>query len=310
MIFNNFYTNLFFFVQFGLILFACTNPVVLAAGKQITLEQLYTELQNEPKELFRHHYGLMWTISGYRDSLYNVTKEVTERCALISAATQVMLEQLKICEETYQLVMRMITAARNDVLSVKTPVDHPLRFLCSRMARSCSQNPHLSTAFSLAKIIARSYPTGGRPSYSDSLITSFEMMGRLVDSWATIPELARAMANSGFRNQVNESKAYTTRHHLFVKSVFQIVHKNDEYANQMQDVYEHMLTKILPQITTNATAPALTLSDGKTFWFFPRMMKMFYNFLKQDDVLLAELNATAAIVGQGYNKTDLDFSKM
>ncbi|KAK7579790.1 hypothetical protein V9T40_000419 [Parthenolecanium corni] len=251
----------------------------------------------------------MWTISGYGDSLYNLTKNVTKRCALTSGATQIMLEQLKITEETYMLVMRAITASKQDVKSVQ-PVEHPLKYVCRRVAKSYAEKPHLSTAFSLAKLIARSSPTEGRPAYSDSLIGSLPQMGKLLDSWATIPELARAMANSGFRNQLNESKAYTTRHHLLVKSVFQIVHKDDEFANMMQDVYERMLTKIMPQITTNATATALTLSDGKTFWFFPRMMKMFYHTLKEDDILMGELNNTAAIVGKNYDKTYIDFSQI
>lgn len=295
---------------FGLILLSRPNGAV---GKRITLEQLYSKMRNQSFDFFRHHFGLMWTVSGYNDKLYNVDTDVSPSCAIISGATQVMLEQLRITEETYQAVIHSIVLSREDVMNAQPIVEHPLEFLCRRVQRAYAEKPLLSSSLNLAKIVARSAATGGRPAYADDLIPSLAAMGKLLDSWATIPELARAMANSGFRNQVNASKAYTPRHHILVKSVFQIVHKDDEYANMMQDMYERMLTKLLPQITNNATSantPALTLSDGKTFWFFPRMMKMFFHQIEKDEILRKELADTAAIVGKGYDNSVLDFSKI
>lgn len=293
--------------RFGLAFVLFENFFDGVAGK-ITMEQLQAEFCSEPPELFRHHFGFMFTITGYGDSLYNSTIDVSADCALTAKATLRMLEQLKICEEVYHVVISSIVATFGDMQNTK-PLEHPLDFFCRRVVNTFEQNMGLSSAFADAKQAAKKGSTGGRPPYSNDLINSLEELGQVLVSHSFIPELAKSMAIEAFRNQANKTKAYSNRYHLLAKSVFTIA-KKDEFTQPMQSLYEKTLETLLPQITSNMTGKSFVLEDGKTFWFFPKMMRMVFDSIAQNNALMEELTKTATIVGKDFEKSDLDFSKI
>ncbi|KAK7579788.1 hypothetical protein V9T40_000417 [Parthenolecanium corni] len=293
-------------IQLGLAFALFKKSFVLA--EKITLEQFQAEFRSEPPDLFRHHFGLMFTITGYGDSLYDSTKDVSADCALTARATLRMLEQLKICEEAYLVVISSIVASSSDIQNAKL-LEHPLELFCRRVTNSFRQKSYLQASFEVAKQAVKNSSTGGRPPYSDNLINSLEELGQVLVNHSFIPELTKSMAIEAFRNQANKTKAYSNRYHLFAKSVFTVA-KKDEFTQPMQNLYDKTLEEILPQITSNMTGKPFVLADGKTFWFFPKMIRMIFDSIAQNPNLLQELKSTAAVIGKDYEKSDLDFSKI
>lgn len=278
-----------------------------AAPAKITAEQLRVALRRQPEAMFRHHFGFMFTLAGFGDKLYDVEPDLSADCAATARAALRMLEQLRICEEVYQAVMSSMTAVEEDLRS--GGAEHPLELFCRKVGDTFGREPHLSATFEATKRAVKDAPPTTRPAYSDTLIDSLEKLGKLLNKHLVVPQLAKSMAIESFRDQGNKTKAYTTRYHLLAKSVFAMAQK-DQFNEPLQSLYEKTLEEILPEITKQEPGRSLVLDDYRTLWFCPQMMRKIYGHIAENPHLLRELNHTAATLGQGYHKTELDFSKI
>lgn len=186
---------------------------------------------------------------------------------------------------------------------------HPLELVCRKLERVFAEQPELKVAFEKAKNGTFKGFTGRRPPYAKRVFTNPPSLGMFLMKKLTFPELARIVANEEVQNQLIEEDAFSNSTHLFVKSIVAVTRK-EAFEESMQSLYEESLDEIVPRITAQKVhLDSLVLKVKKTFWFLPEILKIFYNFNKKK-ALKKEVVDMAAVVGKGYDKSDLDFSKI
>lgn len=279
--------------------------------KTLTMAKLNRELRKEHKDFFSYHVLSMLIITAYGDHLYNITDEtISPECLKTVKATITMEMQLTIGKEMGSLLVTAIEDSMDEFGKDKGSTKHPLEFVCPRLEKAFAVKPTLNRSYENAqKNLMKGFTGGGRPPYSKELFVRKSAIGLFMMKKLKVPDIARYICNEEVQNQVEEGDAYSTRTHLFVKSIIAVAEK-EQFAESIQRMYEQSLDEIVSQITPNVSIDTLLLPDEKTFWFLPEVLKIFYKNLSKDAVLKKEIEDAAAVIGKNADKEDLDFSKI
>lgn len=303
--------------HFPLLVFICSlallSPTDAGArikDRTITTAKLIRELRREYSDFYEYHMLSMLVVHAIGDRFYNVTDEqISPECSTTAKVAVTMKLQLVLGKEMDSLMNGAVADSMKDFKNDQES-KHPLEFVCKSLEKAIAEKPNLLAARQKAlQNLMPGFTGGGRPPYSQDLLTKRAPVAMLMMKKLTVPDIARYICDEEVQNQLEESAAYSIRAHLFVKTLVAIGEK-ERFGQLVQSVYEKSLDEVVPRITANIRLDTLLMADQKTFWFLPEVLKIFYNNVAKDAVLKREVEDTAAVLGKDADPADLDFSRI